>query len=1334
MFKSILKISSIILLLFSALTFFLYWQTNVISNLIKDTLNSNLEGVAEIHYKQLSGNLFETIEIDDLTIILEDSSTIYTNKINIEYNLSSIIFKPYLIRSINFDSLYLTFNIKQSIKEETEKKPFTIEDIPTLLDSLLDVQSIMNLLPELLVDQLEIKSGSLNIPEYNLHVENINLNTKYSFVSDKLNFEIDKLSGKWIEKDLRLKHFQVSLNATKSRITLNKLQIETDKSHIYVKSEINYEDKTWIIFDLEEIYLDYSDISRFAKIEQIDTGWVHGSVNIVGSPQKFSGQLFVKGETNNYKIDSLVVDTDYRANTLFVRKGKILINNSLLTFEGSGSRQFSRGKIVYNKFNVTNLIPESITTNLTGNVSFNVKELDLKHLSGKVDLNVHESMIDSIKIDTLKFALLATNNNFDIIEPSFLRFGDSSLFSVRGNLDRNMILNAELFTENNHLPQLFSALNFDTLNGKFDANLTMIGEVENPDLKGYLFLPNISKNEIMLDTIILDLELEKIFTSRKGSAHFSIKKGDIDGFKLTEALVNSSFDSNRITFDTLRFANNLNYISLAGFVEQNIDTFNLGLDLVKIFYQNYWIENSDSVLIDFFPHEYVIDQAQFKAPGAGVIECRGFWDNDIKDLQLGVYVENIHVDPFTQFIDTEKEIGGVINGEFHIIDPLSEMDIESEVTGDLITFDKSVMGNVSMDVEYDNGSIYFREFNLKKGNTILSASGDIALKFVEENGEQKIDFIEGTEADLSMVWDNFNLSQYQSLLNLKQSIKGSSSGELLLTGTLKNPELKLNILADSLEFEKYKIKNLNLFTHYTNDTLRIDSLVSEINNTNLMVEGWQEIPFDFTDLNFDFANNPFEISIYSDDDCIDFLGNFLDQIEKISGDYETQIVIAGTPSKPVIKDGYFKIDDGELTLSRVKDPVTNLNLEANIKDSILTIENFNGYSIKDKDILEETWSYFAGLFRFLQGDIQSEGELSGNGTIDLTDIYHPQIDLDLNLYEFYVDYFVENTQLLVSSENLSITGRDTLNLNGDIIIGEGKYTVDLDKMRKKVYLSSTEINKGRAVSWNLNINIPENFIIASSTLDLVNNFELEISGELRAIQEPYSPEMGLTGNVEILSGTYVAFGQKFEIRQGSIDFTNPQKINPEIELFAEKETNEYTVELAVNGNLERLERDLQIRDANGVYLTNISMREKLKYLSGTASSEGGSELVSTGQDVINTSVETALERGAQSVTGLDKVEIHDSQGMVDLQSMKLNNGLQDASISIGKYLTSNLYLEYRSRFGAGTIPAPKLSWEAGNQLSLAYKINRNWSVESAYAQTLRGNTLINISLGWKTSF
>ena len=48
MFKSIAKISSIILVLIVLSFVFLLWQSNYISNAAKDILNSELDGIAKI--------------------------------------------------------------------------------------------------------------------------------------------------------------------------------------------------------------------------------------------------------------------------------------------------------------------------------------------------------------------------------------------------------------------------------------------------------------------------------------------------------------------------------------------------------------------------------------------------------------------------------------------------------------------------------------------------------------------------------------------------------------------------------------------------------------------------------------------------------------------------------------------------------------------------------------------------------------------------------------------------------------------------------------------------------------------------------------------------------------------------------------------------------------------------------------------------------------------------------------------------------------------------------------------------------------------------------------
>ena len=273
------------------------------------------------------------------------------------------------------------------------------------------------------------------------------------------------------------------------------------------------------------------------------------------------------------------------------------------------------------------------------------------------------------------------------------------------------------------------------------------------------------------------------------------------------------------------------------------------------------------------------------------------------------------------------------------------------------------------------------------------------------------------------------------------------------------------------------------------------------------------------------------------------------------------------------------------------------------------------------------------------------------------------------------------------------------------------------------------------MSWNLDIMMPGNFKIRNSKLSLVNDFELEIAGELRSILEPLSISQELSGHLETLSGKYTAWGQNFVIRNGTINFTNPKVVNPDFDIRAEKLNRGYTYELSITGNLEKQNLDLQVKDELGNYL-DYTLADKITLLSlgTTARGLSAGDMASVGKDVFSTSVESALGRGAELVTGLDKVEVSLTGNSSDPQAFKLNQGVKNASFAVGKYFTSNLYLEYQSEFGQGLIPTPKLSWEPGNRIGLTYRIANKWSIDSFYAQTQRGNDQIKISLSWKTTF
>ena len=68
MLKKILIITPIIFFLLIATVVILHWQTDIVSDLSKDLLNSNLGEVAHFEYSSLTGDLLKNMVLKDLKI------------------------------------------------------------------------------------------------------------------------------------------------------------------------------------------------------------------------------------------------------------------------------------------------------------------------------------------------------------------------------------------------------------------------------------------------------------------------------------------------------------------------------------------------------------------------------------------------------------------------------------------------------------------------------------------------------------------------------------------------------------------------------------------------------------------------------------------------------------------------------------------------------------------------------------------------------------------------------------------------------------------------------------------------------------------------------------------------------------------------------------------------------------------------------------------------------------------------------------------------------------------------------------------------------------------
>ncbi|MCK4753682.1 MAG: translocation/assembly module TamB domain-containing protein, partial [Calditrichia bacterium] len=1310
MLKKILIITPIVFVLLIAILVILHWQTDIVSDLSKDILNSNLGEVAQIEYSSLSGDLLKNVIIRDLRVLFTSGVQIKSNYLKFRYSLDETISGRYFFDYIQFDSLYVSIprpvDETESVDDDSDK---SIQETLNRLASSIPLKDFLASLPEFGVDDLEIANGTLIIKDIDRTFENIKLNMTALHQGETLELKIERLSGVERSRNFELILLQAQIIGNEKRINLNQLEVQTPYSQIHGYTEITLGDSLWVVLGLEDTHISFEDVQTVSAANFADSGYIDLSVDLVGHPNRFSATVVCAGKLNEYRVDSLVIDGDYKRGEITLRNGLIVRDTTSVHFRGKIAENNNVLDLYFANLNLVDIQPDLINTDLTGSFYLKTESLRDPFLNGFGKAKLFHSIIDTSYLDTVNFAIQAKDRLIKIIEPSYIRIGENSVFYFSGQLDKDQNVDLKLSTEKNSINSLTSALHLPSAKGSFDGNFFLSGKLIDPDLEGYLWIPHLEKESFELDSMIMQINLKRLVTSRQGRGLIMASHWQYDSLEINQTIANIIFDSNRVVIDTLLFANKLNYVSSTGSIEALGDTIDIVFDFFRLNYQNTWLENEENLYFRLTPEEYVIESAIFTESNEGVIEIRGYWDRINNDMQLGLYLENISFSPFKQFMQKDFNFSGTVDADIELANPISDPELDVDLRGQDLEINLIPFGDVHCAFKYAQQELLIDEFKMSYGTSTLDVDGDIAVSWKSTGETDQFNILQESFADIQIYWKNLRLENYFVPLKLPKLPKGKVSGHLFLEGTIIDPKGQLTLIAENISYNKFKSDSLNLRARFNRDSLIVEQLDFDLNDTDLSGTGWHLLNLDFAKMDSIFTGYPFQLNLVSKDDQINFIGNFLDQVERIEGPYEAAFTIGGTLERPALVDGYFRMEDGQMILSRIRNPIMELEIDATIDSSILVINSLSAYANKETDFWDDAIGVVNSLFRIFRGETRREGGLYGDGYIILEDLTHPKIDLSLNAYKLYLDYFVENTDFIVTTNDLHIFGRDTIAIEGSVTIEEGNYIVDLDKVKKNIYLASTEVKQTRPITWNLDLSIPGNFNIKSSELDLLNNFKFEIMGDLRIIQEANAQNMDLTGHLEIISGKYGSWGQNFGIKIGTIDFTDPKVINPDIDISAEKRTGDYIVELNLSGTLDKLVQHVQVKDINGNYLTNLTDQEVLSLVSlGTIDFN----VANAGGHLIGTSVETAIERGAEALTGLDKVEMSSSKGgnLIDVQSMKLNEGIKDASVSLGKYLSSDLYVEYTGMFGSSAVPAPSVTWKPGNQFGIQYRLNKNWSV------------------------
>jgi len=197
-------------------------------------------------------------------------------------------------------------------------------------------------------------------------------------------------------------------------------------------------------------------------------------------------------------------------------------------------------------------------------------------------------------------------------------------------------------------------------------------------------------------------------------------------------------------------------------------------------------------------------------------------------------------------------------------------------------------------------------------------------------------------------------------------------------------------------------------------------------------------------------------------------------------------------------------------------------------------------------------------------------------------------------------------------------------------------------------------------------------ILAPETLRLRNSIaEIDASAELELRGTVADPV--LLGSAEAQRGEVFFLGQRYDITAGKVDFVDPTKVEPFIELTAETRVRSYRVELRLTGTLDRFKPELSsdppLRTVDILRL--LSGANERDILIGTEEEE----LAGVGVASLLTERLTAeVGRRAERLFGLDRFSIDPF-----LVGRFAN---PTARVSLGKQITRDLSINYSSNLNS----------------------------------------------------
>lgn len=398
----------------------------------------------------------------------------------------------------------------------------------------------------------------------------------------------------------------------------------------------------------------------------------------------------------------------------------------------------------------------------------------------------------------------------------------------------------------------------------------------------------------------------------------------------------------------------------------------------------------------------------------------------------------------------------------------------------------------------------------------------------------------------------------------------------------------------------------------------------------------------------------------------------LEHIDQLAGVIRIDAGLGGTPVAPVLRGGL------GLTEGRAFIGPAGVQLE----DLRLTLDGDPAAGVL----------HLEGDARSGPGTAAVEGRLSGLGSADL------EGRLRLSGESFEAVNLPEARVLVTPDVTLAVRGR-TVAVDGSVHIPEAR--IEPRDLSGTQTASKDVVLVGREAPPPPGWEVSTRLAVSLGDKVMFDGFGLKgrFTGALEVIDEPQRVTRG-RGELKVVDGAYSAYGQALKIETGRVLFRDGPIDNPGLDVRAVRRSGDILAGVKVFGQLREPQVELYSQP-------NLPQADQLSYLllgRPVASASGGEgELLMRAATSLGLKGGNLLAQTIGSSFGFDEVSVG---GGDDLDS---------AALSVGKYLSPRLYVNY----SVGLL-------DAVNRLQMRYQLSRRLTLQTETGTATGGDILYTI--------